>query len=159
MSVNLPSGPRTTREALIAEILGDVDQLLHRVEALQGSVSESEGKLSLTATALDEAADRYRLAVTAFTDQARTELTDFLQRKASGVASATVDDLRQALHESARAALRFEASERASQLATALGKATTRLDDSSAARWLQFVAIGLVSGLATGGVLLHFAVR
>ena len=157
MTAVTPPGARTAREALLAELLGDVDKLLDRVESLQGAVGSSEGKLSTTAAALDEASDRYRLAITAFTDEARTELTEFLQRRASAVATATVDDQRLALHEAARAALRFEASERAAQLATALGKATGRLRDNSAARWLQCLAIGLLSGLVSGALLLHFA--
>ena len=70
------SGPRTTREALIAEVLGDLDGLLARVEALPALVDGAESKLSGTVAALDDAGDKFRLAVTAFTEQAKADFLD-----------------------------------------------------------------------------------
>ena len=115
--------PRTTREALIAELLGDLDALYARAERLPLAVAECEAKLNGTVTALNEAGDKYRLAVTAFTEQARTELTEYLQRKAGDVAAKTVEEQRAALHEAARAAFRSEASDKAAQLGISLSQA------------------------------------
>ena len=75
------NSPRTAREALIAEMLGDLDLLLARVEALPALVDTAEERLTSTVTALDNAGDKYRMAITAFTEQAKTELAEYLDRK------------------------------------------------------------------------------
>jgi hypothetical protein len=75
------SGPRTTREALVAEILGDLDVLLARAENLPALVAHTEEKLAGTAAALEVACDKYRLAVTAFTEEAKADLTEHYDRK------------------------------------------------------------------------------
>jgi len=98
--------PRTAREALIAEMLGELDELLRRAEHLPGTIADAEAHLARTIDALNEAGDKYRMAVTAFTEQARTELTGYLQLKAAEVVARTVEEQRAALQEAARAALR-----------------------------------------------------
>lgn len=72
------TSPRTTREALMAELLGDVDKLLARVEALPVMVAAAEEKMTSTAKALEDAGDKYRMAVTAFTEQAKNRLVGIL---------------------------------------------------------------------------------
>ena len=81
------NSPRTAREALIAEMLGDLDLLLDRVEALPVLVATAEERLTSTVTALDNAGDKYRMAITAFTEQAKTELSEYLDRKTIEVSS------------------------------------------------------------------------
>ncbi len=72
--------PNTAREALIAEVLGELDGLLARVEALPDKVASAELKLTATVAALTDASDKYRLAVTAFNEEAKQELTEYLER-------------------------------------------------------------------------------
>lgn len=103
--------PRTSREAMIAEMLGDLDGLLARAEQLPQAISDSESKLARTMTALDDAGKRFREAMTASSEQTRRELTDYLQRKAREVASTTVDDQRAVLQEAARTAMRSAGEE------------------------------------------------
>jgi hypothetical protein len=81
--------PRTTREALVAELLGDIDGLLSRAEAMPERMDHVAGRLVSAAQALDEAALRYRQVVNEFTGDARNELTVYLQRKAAELASRT----------------------------------------------------------------------
>jgi hypothetical protein len=79
--------PRTTREALVAELLGDLDGLLTRAEAMPERMDHVAGRLLSAAQALDDAALRYRQVVNEFTGDARNELTVYLQRKAAELAS------------------------------------------------------------------------
>ena len=79
--------PRTVRDALVAELLGDVDALLERAEALPGQIQEVEGRLQAATTALEGAAIGYGAAVNAFTGQAREQLTTYLESKARELAS------------------------------------------------------------------------
>ena len=72
--------PNTVREVLIAEALGELDGLLARVEALPGMLASAEHSLTATVAALTDASDKYRMAVTAFNDEAKQELTEYLER-------------------------------------------------------------------------------
>jgi len=65
------NGPRTTREALVAEILGDLDALLARVEALPK-------ELNSTSSVLQAAGEKYRAAISEFTEMTKSELTQHI---------------------------------------------------------------------------------
>lgn len=96
--------PRTAREALIAEMIGDLDVLLARSEALPALVSAAEENIARTVAALADAGDKYRMAVTAFSEQAKAELTDYLEHKASK----TSEEMRATLQDIAQQALAKE---------------------------------------------------
>jgi len=101
------NAPRTAREALMAELLGDLDALLARVEALPAVVAESEKAIATTVTVLEAAGDKYRAAVMAFNEQAKADLNDYLDLKSTQIASATakaIEEQRAAMLEAARAA-------------------------------------------------------
>lgn len=144
------TGPRTTREALIAEMLGELDTLLARVEALPKEIATAESQVANSVASLNEAGDKYRMAVTAFTEQAKTELTEFLQRKASEVAAKTVEEQRAAIQEAARQAFRSEASDKAAALGVALGQAAKQFQRTMATRLFEHGFTALVtSGLTS----------
>lgn len=106
------NAPRTMKEAYIAEILGDLDGLVDRVESLPALIASTEEKLTLTVKALDEGGDKYRMAVTAFNEQAKADLTDYLDKKAGQIAAKTVEEQRAAIQEIARLAFRSESPHR-----------------------------------------------
>ncbi|MGJ0490051.1 hypothetical protein [Methylobacter sp.] len=145
------NGPRTTREALIAEVLGDLDTLLARVEALPVVVAAAEEKLIGTVTALNDAGDKYRMAVTAFNEQAKADLTEYLDLKAAQVSAKTVEEQRAALQEVARLAFRSEASDKAASLGLVLGEAAKEFRRSVWSRlWEHAITAVLASGFTAG---------
>ena len=149
------NAPRTAREALIAEMLGDLDALLARIEALPALVAGAEERLSGTAAALDAAGDKYRMAVTAFNEQAKTDLSEYFDRKAVGVSSRTVEDQRAAMQEAARMAFRSEASDKAASLGLVLGEAAKEFRLSMRSRLVEHAITALVaSGFTAGFVYL-----
>lgn len=141
------SGPRTSREALIAEMLGEVDALLSRIEALPALVTASEERVYGAAAALADAGDQYRLAVTAFTEEAKAELTAYLERKAGAVAAHTVEAQRAAMQEAARQAFQWEAFGKAADLGIALDAAAKELQRATRSR---LIAQALTALLASG---------
>ena len=145
------NSPRTTREALIAEMLGDLDLLLARVEALPALVASAEERLTSTVTALDNAGDKYRMAITAFTEQAKTELAEYLDRKTIEVSSKTVEEQRAAIQEAARVAFRSEASDKAANLGLVLGEAAKQFRRSMRSRLMEHVITALISSGFTIG--------
>lgn len=95
----------TAREALFAELFGDMDKLLSRAEALPELVADSETNLKNTVIALEAASDKYRMAITAFNEQAKTDISEYLDRKTSEAVTKTVNEQRAAIQEAARLAL------------------------------------------------------
>ena len=73
------SGIRTIGEAYFDVVLKDVHDLIRRIEYLPAIVDESEKKLSRQAAILAEAGNRYGQAVSGFTEEAKTELSVFLE--------------------------------------------------------------------------------
>lgn len=147
------NAPRTTREALIAEMLGDLDALLARVEAVPALVAGAEERLSGTVAALDAAGDKYRLAVTAFNEQAKADLSEYFDRKAGEVAARTVEDQRAAMQEAACIAFRSEASDKAASLGLVLGEAAKEFRLSMRSRLVEHAITALVASGFTAGLV------
>lgn len=101
---------RTTREALIAQMLGELDELLIRAEQLPTTLVEAERRLAATTRSLDEAGDRYRQAVTTFTEEAKALLSDYLQHKAVETAACATNAQHTKLEEAVRQVLYAEAA-------------------------------------------------
>jgi hypothetical protein len=91
----MSTGPRTTREALIAELLGDIDALLTRCEGFTAKVDALQAQMASNTATLDAAGERYRQAIIAFTEQAKQQVSTYLERKA-GEASAKILESQQA---------------------------------------------------------------
>lgn len=147
------NGPRTTREALIAEVLGDLDALLARVEALPAVVAAAEEKLIGTVTALNDAGDKYRMAVTVFNEQAKADLTEYLDLKAAQVSAKTVEEQRAALQEVARLAFRSEASDKAASLGLVLGEAAKEFRRSVWSRLWEHAITAVLASSFTAGLI------
>ena len=75
----MKTSPRTTKEALFAEMLGDLDSMLTRIEKLPALIENCEARLSARANALESSGEKYGQAVAAFTEQAKGELGDFIE--------------------------------------------------------------------------------
>lgn len=149
----MDSKPKTSREALFAELFGDVDKLLLRVEALPNTISESESKIKATIEILETSSDKYRTAITEFTNQAKIELSDYLDRKTSEVTSKTTEEQRAAIQEAARLAFRSEASESAANLSLALSNATKDFKQARVSRLVEHGITAVFSSALTGLVV------
>ena len=145
--------PNTTREILIAEVLGELDGLLARVEALPDKVASSERRMAVTVDALAGASDQYRMAVTAFNEEAKRDLTEYLERKASQIAAKTVEEQRAAMQESARLAFRSEASDKAASRGSALGHAAKEIKQARWSRLFEHALTALLTSMLTAGLV------
>lgn len=148
------NAPRTAREALIAEMLGDLDTILARVEAVPALVSTAEEKIAATVKILEETGDRYRLAVTAFNEQAKTELSEYFDRKASQVAAKTYEEQRAAIQEIARSAFQTEAYEKAASLGIALSEAAKEFRRTKWSRMIEHSVTALLASVTTLSIVL-----
>lgn len=55
----MKTSPRTTKEALFAEMLGDLDSMLTRIEKLLALIENCEARLSAKAAALEASGEKY----------------------------------------------------------------------------------------------------
>lgn len=138
--------PRNVREALIAELLGDVDKILTRLEALTPAVASAEKGVLDSVAALESAGDRYKSVITTFSDKAKADLGDYLDRKTHQATVQTVDEQRAAMQEAARHAFRSEASDKATALGISLGEAAREFRRSM---WSRVLEHGLTAVLAS----------
>lgn len=137
------------REAIAAQVLEEVDGLVVRLETLHSGVSSYEQQLKATTDALVTAADQYRLAVTAFTEQAKAELSEHLQR-ASAISR---EEQISAMQEAARIAFRSESSDKAANLALVLSRATQDFAKAGKSRLVESAAIAACSSVFTAALV------
>jgi len=65
--------PSNTREALIVELLGDVQSVLDRLGAVKAELATAEQSAAKTTQAVNDATDRYRAQVDETVQRLRTE--------------------------------------------------------------------------------------
>lgn len=147
------NAPRTVREALMAEILGDLDTILVRIETFPGLIATAEEKLTSTVAALDEAGEKYRIAVNAYTEQAKADLTEYLDIKTIAITSKTVEEQRTAIQEAARLAFRAEVSDKATNLSIALGEAAKEFRRSMFSRLMEHTITALIASSFTASLV------
>lgn len=129
---------RTSREALIAEVLGDIDRLFDRLDKLQLEFNRAESNLNSTVAALETAGAKYRTAVAEFTEHAKSDLSQHFDN----VAVKTVAEQKTALQEIARMAFRAEASN------------LQRVDkQQKLVRALSYVFTALISSCISGSIV------
>lgn len=92
------SDPRTAREALVAELLGSVDQLLDRQEQLANAITTA-------AERLEAAAKTIALATAANSDAAKASVGDYITRRVNEATDQALLDARKAIDDAAAAAL------------------------------------------------------
>ena len=149
-------GTHSMREALLAQALGDLDSLLARVVSVSATVDGSEKRLQGTVSALEKAGDSYRMAITAYTESAKADLIEFTQRKGQQLADYTLEELRVSMQAAASAAFRTEASDKAAQLAIALGRAAKEFRRSMWSRLLEHAITAFIASACTAGLLVGF---
>lgn len=150
--------PRTLREAIAVEMMGEADKVLKRVEALPAMVTSVENKLAVTVAALEGAADKYRMLMTSITEQAKAEASEYFDRKQAVTISKTAEELRVAMQEAARMAFRSEASDKAARLGIALGEAAKEFRRSMWSRLMEHAITALIASAFTAG-LVYLIVR
>ncbi|MEI6706040.1 MAG: hypothetical protein WCK96_02770 [Methylococcales bacterium] len=145
--------PRTVREALIAEILGDLDTLIFRIEALPVLVTDAEEKISNTIFALEKAGDQYRMMITDFTEQAKTELAEYLDNQTRENFTKITVEQREVIQEAVLIALGSANSKKNTRLIFTLNKGIKELHRAKWIRLIEISSIALISSSITAGLV------
>jgi hypothetical protein len=134
--------PRTAREALLAEVLDEVDLLHRRVIALPDSLATLEVKLAQTVSVLDQAADSFRLAVTAFSEQAKLDLLEFHERKTLEASNRVLDEQRLVIQGMVNTALKIKSNQHPSRGSLQADCSIYQLRPPA---WIRLAECGLIS--------------
>jgi DNA-directed RNA polymerase beta' subunit len=89
----------TIKEALIAEILGDINTALSTTADLMEKLANAEKSMIETATTLEVAGDNYRIAITAFTEETKEDLTEHIENKLYKETSLSITEYRKEIRE------------------------------------------------------------
>ena len=142
------NAPSTLREALAGQILSEVDDLIRQTETLKATLEAASQDLSRNVATLDDAGDRFRMAVTSFTEQAKAELTEHLDRTVHVVLTQKADEIQVAMQKAARTAFEAQSWDTAGALADRLKGAASEFRRGV---WTRLIENGVVALLA--GVL------
>lgn len=96
------------RDALAVRVLGEIDTLLDKVDAINDIVNTSAAHMQDTINKLEEAGDRYNQAVLAANLKSKTEMIEYVKTVTSAVATSTVDEQREIIRTMVREVLNDE---------------------------------------------------
>ncbi|NRF71398.1 hypothetical protein HLB44_30875 [Aquincola sp. S2] len=140
------SDARTVREALLQQLLNDVDELLRRLESLEPGISAGVARL-------EGAAQGLQAATLASSDAAKASVGEFITRQTNEAVHQAKAELRTTMNEAARAAYQEIFAARMHALVARM-EVAAQLSTSVPGwpQWLQ-ILVAAASGavLAAGG--------
>lgn len=122
----------TTREALLAELLGDVRVALDRMDELHADLNAVDASARQTATALTQATGEYRAQVDDLVAKLRVEMASVILKTTEHAAKTLVSQQTQTLQQAANQAFK--------QALTVELIRRTRMD------WFKLIGMGAVVG-------------
>ena len=137
-------GAFNAREVLVAELLGEVDALLKRVEAFTPQIDAAHGRLAGSAGEMVSAIERYRVTIAALTEQAQASAVKHVVRRTNEVCEASLTAHTEAMKDAARTAFDGETAARVCQLTKALDGAIERAQGGRWHAWLSHAATALL---------------
>jgi hypothetical protein len=143
--------PSTLREALLADALGEVGELLRRIEEVSPRVNDAIEALTLTDSRLRASLVAYEKRMAVITENAKTRTLQHLADRTNEATRLTIDQQTRAMADAARLALGTEIGGTIQRLQTVL-KPLLEQAERSWERWLIYFAVACVSSSITWGV-------
>jgi len=155
----MASEPNTVKAALIAQLMGEMDDLFKKADAVAENITAAQAANTQSILSLTDAGDRYRLAVTQFTHEAREELSAYLERKAAAVQKESISDFQIAMAEAARNSFRKESSDRANEIAKTLSHAVGEIRQTKHQRLIEISFVAILSSIITALIFYGLVVK
>ena len=102
------SYPSTAREALIVEVIGDVAQLLKRVEALSPELDATCQALLQASTGFEDQALAFERQIAATTEHIKTQTVKYMAVQAADASRRSIEQQSRAMADAARVAFGAE---------------------------------------------------
>ena len=147
------SHPRTAREALLAEVIGDVAKLIERLEAIGPVVDQGCGALDEARQSLRQDLANLEHRIAAVTEAAKSQATRQVALRVDEAARRTIEAQSRAMADAARIAFGAELGATMQRLHVEL---RPLLEDRHRRweSWLTHAATALASALATSLLML-----
>ncbi|MEK8034223.1 hypothetical protein AACH06_25635 [Ideonella sp. DXS29W] len=108
------------REVLIAELLGEFDPLIQRVEGLQAQMTTAQAGLLASAAEVLASVETHRKSVQSLTEHAQRSAVNHIIERTNVVCEGKLAELTTAMHRAARTAFDAELGRRVDHLTSAL---------------------------------------
>jgi hypothetical protein len=150
--------PGTAREALIAEVIGDVARLLDRAEALQPAMIESRQAFVEAQTQLADQLADFETRVSAITEKAKVLAVKHILVRTDEAARRSVDVQTRAMAEAAQTLFKAELDPALQRLAMPLQRLALKVDHPWE-QWLTHAATAAVASTATWALAAYLWAR
>lgn len=147
--------PRSRRDAIVAQLAGELDDLMQRVERLGPRLDEANRRLEGGTEALNAAIEQYRTNVGTLTSQVLKNIGDFAVRRTNEAAVRSVEEQQALLQASARQAFEVELAPRLQAFADVLARTAMHVEGPRQFAWLAHVVTAILSAGTTAAALLH----
>jgi len=152
------SAPSAAREALIVEAIGDVAQLLQRVEALRPSMDDACQALRHASVTLQDHLTGFERQMTAITNNAKTQTVRYMAVQTAEATRRSIDQQSRAMADAARLAFGAELGATMQRLHTTLQPLLERRERQWE-RWLVHAAVAAASAVATWTLVVYVLPR
>lgn len=142
--------PRTMRDALAAQVLGDIDVLLDKSDSAAATITAAVERLEVTIRRLEEAGESYNQAVMAANMRSKKELMAYLKTVTTATVSATVDEQREIV----RGLVREAVSDEIAALKKAISEINAVKRPTGIGRYAGTAAISLGTAIMTSVITL-----
>ena len=142
------SRPTTAREALVAELMGDVGTLLTRVEALTSTLDHSRGALTNAAAGVIASVESFRAEMEAISARAKVKAIEHIAKRTDEMASQSIVKQRDAIGQAARVILSQEIAPAVQRLIVAIERTVERSNRSYEV-WLTHGATAVLSAVCS----------
>lgn len=153
------NAPVTLREALATQVLGELDELVQKTEGLRANLDAASADLLKNVATLDDAGDRFRMAVTLFTEQAKAELSDHMERSAQMVLTQKIPEIQAIMQQAARTAFEAQSWDTAGALADRLKGAASEFRRGIWTRLIENGVVALVAGILASALTYGLTAR
>jgi len=141
------------RNVLLAEILGEVDTLLTRVETFAPELDAAHGRLASTSVEIIAGIERYRQTISALTEAAQASAVNHIVRRTNAVCEDSLTAHKDAMRVAAQEAFAAQLGPRVDALAVALEGVMHRAHGLRWRDWLIHLVTALVSSAITAAVV------
>jgi hypothetical protein len=143
--------PSTAREALIVEALGDIAQLVDRVEALAPVINDAQRTVVQASDHLLHRVVAFEAHMATITENAKNKTVEHIARRTDQLARQSLAQQTQAMTESARAICNAEIGTTLQRLASSVHTLAERVERAERPwlSWLTHAATAAVSACAT----------
>jgi hypothetical protein len=147
------------RNVILAEILGEVDTLLTRVEKFAPDLDAAHGRLTSASAEMIAGIERYRLTIVALTEAAQASAVNHVVRRTNEVCEGSLAAHTDAMRVAAQDAFAAETGPRIDALNAALDGTLRRARARRWRDWLIHLVTVLLSSSVAAAVVAAFLLK